>query len=108
VWVSVSFFKEGRTRGELTRVGGHMTTMAGFGVDERGSTDRDVIILHDPDDSRSATLQRRYLQPEEVRNEYGLYGRQRFDLDGFLDVTKSFKMRKGYRAIITNVFVLDI
>ncbi len=108
VWVSVSFFKEGKTRGELTRVGGHMTTMAGFGVNERGSTDRDVIILHDPDDSRSATLQRRYLQPQEVRNEYGLYGQHRFELDGFLDVTKSFGMRAGYRAIITNVFVLDI
>lgn len=108
VWVSVSFFKEGRRRGELTRVGGHMTTMAGFGVNKRGSTDRDVIILHDPDDGRRGQVQRRYLEPEEVRGETGIAGSHKYDLDGYLDVSGSFRMRKGYRAIITHVFVLDI
>ena len=108
VWVSVSFFKEGKTRGELEYVSGHMTTMAGFGVDESGSTNRDVIILHDPDDSRNAIPQRRFLEPEEVRNEAGMFRGHRVDLDGYLDVSKSFRLRPGYRAIITNVFVLDI
>ena len=108
VWVSVSFFKEGRTRGELEYSGGHMTTMAGFGVDEGGSTNRDVIILHDPDDSRNATPQRRFLTPDTVRHEFATHGAERIDLDGYLDVSRSFRMRKGYRAIITSVFVLDI
>jgi hypothetical protein len=108
VWVGVSFFKEGRSRGELEYTGGHMTTMAGFGVDERGATNREVIILHDPDDSRNATLQRRFLNPEPVRNAFASHGDARIDLDDYLDVSSSFRMPKGHRAIITSVFVLDI
>lgn len=110
VWVSVSYFEEGRKPGEWRRIGGHMATMAGFGVDERGSTDRDVIILHDPDDGHSASVQRRYLHTEPLRNVRAVdgSGRVMFDLDGYLDVTKDFRMRAGYRAAITNVFVLEM
>ncbi len=108
VWITVSFFKETSKRGELALVQGHMTTMAGFGVNERGETDRDVIILHDPAENVRSEVERRYLQPEVVRNEFGSYGNYRFELDGFMDVSKSFGMRGDYRAIITNVFVLDM
>jgi hypothetical protein len=110
VWVSVNFFKETKRSGDLMLVGGHMTTMAGFGVDKNGNTDRDVIILHDPDDGHSANVQRRYLNTERVRNAFFVdrNGRQIAPLDDYLDVSSSFKMRKGYRAIITNVFVLDM
>jgi len=110
VWVSVSFFEETRKSGEWRRIGGHMTTMAGFGVDQRGSTDRDVIILHDPDDGQSASVQRRYLNTEPLRNVRAVdgSGRVAFELDDYLDVSKDFNMRDGYRAVITNVFLLDM
>jgi hypothetical protein len=110
VWVSVSFFEETRKSGEWRRIGGHMATMAGFGVDERGSTDRNVIILHDPDDGHSASVQRRYLNTEPLRNVRAVdgSGRVAFELDDYLDVSKDFNMRDGYRAVITNVFLLDM
>ena len=110
VWISVGFFKEGNRSGDFQRVGGHMTTMAGFGVNERGATDRDVIILHDPDDGHRASVQRRYLHPERIRNAVHVdnNGRQIARLDDFLDVSGSFNMRQGYRAILMHVFVLDM
>ncbi len=110
VWISVGFFKEGNRSGDFQRVGGHMTTMAGFGVNERGATDRDVIILHDPDDGHRASVQRRYLHPERIRNAVHVdsNGRQIARLDDFLDVSNSFNMRQGYRAILMHVFVLDM
>ncbi len=110
VWVSVSFFEETRKPGEWRRLGGHMATMAGFGVDERGSTDRDVIILHDPDDGHAASAQRRYLRTESLRNVRAVdgSGQVMFEMDDYLDVTRDFNMRQGYRAVITNVFVLDM
>ena len=87
-----------------------MATMAGFGVDARGSTDRDVIILHDPDDGHSASVQRRYLNTEPLRNVRAVdaSGRVMFELDDYLDVSRDFNMRNGYRAVITNVFLLDM
>ena len=110
VWISVAFFKEGNRSSDLLRVGGHMTTMAGFGVNEKGATDRDVIILHDPDDGHSANVQRRYLHPERIRNAFYVdkTGKQIARLDGFLDVSGAFNMRRGYRAILMHVFVLDM
>jgi hypothetical protein len=110
VWISVVFFKEGNRSGELQRIGGHMTTMAGFGVNEKGATDRDVIILHDPDDGHRASVQRRYLHPERIRNAFHVdkNGRQIARLDDFLDVSHAFNMRRGYRAILMHVFVLDM
>ena len=110
VWISVGFFKEGNRSGNFQRVGGHMTTMAGFGVNERGATDRDVIILHDPDDGHRTSVQRRYLHPERIRNAslVDKNGRQIARLDDFLDVSSAFNMRRGYRAILMHVFVLDM
>lgn len=110
VFVSLGFFRQTSSRNEFEWVGGHMTTMAGFGVDERGSTDRDVIILHDPDDGHSATVQRRYLHPERIRQLTGLLnnGRYRFALDDYLDVSAAFRLKPDYRAVIMHVFVLDM
>ena len=110
VWISVGFFKESNRPGDLRRVGGHMTTMAGFGVNRNGATDRDVIILHDPDDGHSANVQRRYLHPERIRNATLVdnNGRQISRLDDYLDVSDGFNMRSGYRAILMHVFVLEM
>jgi len=110
VWISVGFFREGARSGDLERIGGHMTTMAGFGVNENGATDRDVIILHDPDDGHSANVQRRYLHPERIRNAFYVdsSGKQITRLDDYLDVSRAFNMRRGYRAILMHVFVLDM
>ncbi len=110
VWISVGFFKEGNRPGDFQRIGGHMTTMAGFGVNESGATDRNVIILHDPDDGYRASVQRRYLHPERIRNASLVdnNGRRIARLDGFLDVSGAFNMRRGYRAILMHVFVLDM
>ena len=110
VWISVGFFKEGNRSGDLQRIGGHMTIMAGFGVNEKGATDRDVIILHDPDDGHSANVERRYLHPERIRNAFYVdsNGRQITRLDDYLDVSGAFNMRSGYRAILLHVFVLDM
>lgn len=110
VWISIGFFQEGKRSGDLTRVGGHMTTMAGFGVNKTGNTDRDVIILHDPDDGLSANVERRYLKTERIRNAFYVdrNGRQIAPLDDYMDVSSGFNLRKGYRAIVTDVFVLDM
>ena len=110
VWISVGFFREGNRSSDLQQIGGHMTTMAGFGVNERGATDRDVIILHDPDDGHSANVQRRYLHPERIRNAFFVdsKGKQIARLDDYLDVSRAFNMRRGYRAILMHVFVLDM
>ena len=110
VWMTVSFLKEGNRRGDWRYSSSHMTTMAGFGVNKNGGTDRDVIILHDPDDGHSTRVQRRYLHPERIRNASYLTqnGRRLFSLADYLDVSPAFNMREGMRAVITHVFVLDM
>lgn len=110
VWISVGFFKQGNRAGDLEHIGGHMTTMAGFGVNKNGATDREVIILHDPDDGHAASVQRRYLHPERIRNASFIdsSGKQIARLDDYLDVSRSFNLRQGFRAILMHVFVLDM
>lgn len=35
-------------------------------------------------------------------------GQVMFEMDDYLNVTRDFNMRDGYRAVITNVFVLEM
>jgi hypothetical protein len=48
VWLNIGWYRYSPARKEYTRVGGHWVTLVGYGVDEAGKDDPDVIIIHDP------------------------------------------------------------
>lgn len=48
VWLNVGWYKFSREKKRYTRVGGHWVTLVGFGVDENGQEDPNIVIIHDP------------------------------------------------------------
>jgi len=110
VWLSIGFYKEGSSPGELSRVGGHIVTVAGYGLDADGSADRDVLILHDSDDNGGAVIQRHYLGFEELRQGTFLDGNgdRAGDADGHLMVKSGYRLRNGIVAIIDTAISLEL
>ena len=110
VWLSIGFYREGSAPGELQRFGGHIVTVAGYGVDANGSADRDMLILHDSDDSRSTQIQRLYLSVEELRQGRFVNGdgEHAGDVDGHLKVKGGYRLRSGIIAIIDSAMSLEL
>lgn len=48
VWLNVGWYRYSARKGEYVRLGGHWVTMVGFGKDENGQADPNVLIVHDP------------------------------------------------------------
>ena len=110
VWLSIGFYEEGSTPGELKRIGGHIVTVAGYGVDANGSADRDMLILHDSDDDGGTEIQRQYLGFEELRRGHftNRDGDHAGDADGHLVVKSGYRLRSGIVAIIDSAISLEL
>lgn len=64
VWLNVGWYVFSPKKNRYMRVGGHWVTLVGFGVDENGRENPDVLIIHDP-----ATLQKHTSGNDYVRLE---------------------------------------
>jgi hypothetical protein len=110
VWLSIGFYEEGSSPGELHRLGGHIVTVAGYGVDADGSPDRDIVILHDSDDNGGTQIQRQYLAFEELRD--GTFvnpdGSNGGDVSGHMQVVRGYNLRRNIIAIIDSAISLEM
>lgn len=61
-WLCVGWYTyDGETK-EYTRNGSHWVTVAGYGMDEDGKEDPDILIVHDPAPSTGRRPQREYVR----------------------------------------------
>ena len=60
VWLNVGWYKHNPSKDEYTRIGGHWVTLVGFGKDERGKSNRNLLILHDPSSRAGKTFKNEY------------------------------------------------
>ena len=110
VWLSIGFYEEGSAPGELRRLGGHIVTVAGYGVDADGSPDRDVVILHDSDDNGGSVIQRHYLAFEDRRDGTFILpdGSHGGDVGGHMQVIRGYNLRSDIIAIIDSAMSLEM
>ncbi|HHI81600.1 MAG TPA: hypothetical protein ENJ99_00445 [Rhizobiales bacterium] len=109
VFLSIGFYKQGSRVNEWQRIGGHFVTVVGYGVDENGNVDRDMVILHDPDDGRTGKVQKRFLRLEEMRNGTFIDRRgNEADASGHMKVTGGMRLKEGYMAVVDAVVALDL
>ena len=110
LWIAIGFYEEGNLTGELKRVGGHMVTIAGYGVDEHGDPESSTLILHDSDDRQSSEIQRIYLRTESLRGGWFLNADEEraTEADGHLAVTGGYRLRSGIIAIIDSAIALGL
>ncbi len=109
VFLSLGFYSEGDSAGDLVRTGGHFVTVVGFGVDEDGNVDRDYVVLHDPGDGRSSTVTKRYLKLEQLRNARFIDRRgNEYDASEHLKVAKGLRLADGSIVVVDAVVALDL
>jgi C-terminal processing protease CtpA/Prc len=48
VWLNVGWYKYDPSKEEYERIAGHWVTLVGYGKDENGRLDSNILILHDP------------------------------------------------------------
>lgn len=108
LWLGIGFYTEGKLPGEYVRISGHMVTVAGYGVGEDGSPDRDTLILHDSDDGGRG-VQRIYLRTEAIRDgQFVERDGGKNDARDHLLVTDGYRLRNGYFAIIDSAISLGL
>ncbi len=110
IWLAIGFYEPGKLPGEYRRIGGHMVTVAGYGVGPDGAPDRDTVILHDSDDGGGTQIQRVYLTTEEIRQGdfVDRNGRKLARADGHLMATGGYRLRRGIVAIIDSAISLGL
>jgi len=109
VFLSVGFYREGQRPGELKRIGGHFVTVVGFGVDEKGNVDRDMVVLHDPGDRRSPDVKKRYLRLEQMRsNRFISRNGDESEAGEHLKITDGMRLRSGVIGVIDAVVALEL
>ena len=110
VWLAIGFYREGKMPGDLQRIGGHIVTVAGYGVDASGAPERDTLILHDSDDGGGTEIQRIFLQTQTLRKGHFVdrKGNRAGDAQGHLVATSGYRLRSGILAIIDSAVSLDL
>jgi len=68
VWLNVGWYKFSRVRNEYRRVGGHWVTLAGFGADESGQEDPNILIIHDPGVTPGCSISNSYVRMVKIQN----------------------------------------
>ncbi|MFH1614738.1 MAG: S41 family peptidase [Planctomycetota bacterium] len=48
VWLNIGWYKYDSSRDEYERIAGHWVTLVGYGKDDSGRIDSNILILHDP------------------------------------------------------------
>ena len=111
-WINVGWYARDPQRpGVLRRTGGHWVTLAGYGLDSRGASAQDTLILRDP--SPRSGKQARYEFVRTSAMQFGrLEGPQRGlprPATGMLRMTSGLAMPAGtHVALIDGVAVLTL
>ncbi len=110
LWLAIGFYRQGKLPGEFHRIGGHMVTVAGYGIDENGDAERDTLVLHDSDDGGGTQLQRIYLRTAALRNGWFMDSNDErtVETNGHLMVTHGYHLRSGVIAIIDSAISLGL
>jgi hypothetical protein len=110
LWLAIGFYEEGDLPGELRRIGGHMVTVAGYGVDENGDAEHGTLVLHDSDDGGATEIQRIYLRTKALREGWFMdpSNKRAAEADGHLVVTHGYRLRNGVIAIIDSAISLGL
>lgn len=47
-WINLGWYRHDKEKDEYERIGGHWVTLVGYGADEKGETNKQIIVVHDP------------------------------------------------------------
>ena len=68
VWLNVGWYRYNERTDQYRRIGGHWVTLVGYGMDEKGKNDPDVLIIHDPASRAGRFFAHEYVRVEEIES----------------------------------------
>jgi hypothetical protein len=95
VWLKIGWYRQ--ASGEWRKFAGHWVTLVGHGVDERGRSAPDVLIVHDPAPRSGERLSSDYVKllPLESGTLRSLSGRRTISSSGFFRLGGGMKIKDG-------------
>ena len=67
VWVNVGWYSYNSSKDEYARIAGHWVTLVGYGKDEKGDQNPDILIFHDPSPRAGKTFANEYVTVSRIR-----------------------------------------
>mgnify|MGYP001098765619 FL=1 len=111
VWLNVGWYRYNKRNDEYLRIGGHWVTLVGYGVDENGNRDGNVLIVHDPSPRAGRAFANEYVRLESINggrvtgNKKGLP----HDAEGYYRLTGGMHIKKrADLGILDGVVVLKM
>ena len=68
VWLNVGWYKYDPSGNNYERIAGHWVTLVGYGKDEKGVIDPDILILHDPSPRAGHDFGNEYARAERIND----------------------------------------
>lgn len=68
VWLNVGWYQYNVSRNEYKRIAGHWVTLVGYGKDENGKLNPNILILHDPSPRAGEAFNNEYAIVSRIRS----------------------------------------
>jgi C-terminal processing protease CtpA/Prc len=66
VWLNVGWYKYNPSKNQYERIAGHWVTLVGYGKNENGKIDPNILILHDPSPRTGRDFSNEYASAEKI------------------------------------------
>jgi C-terminal processing protease CtpA/Prc len=68
VWMNVGWYKYNAKEDKYARIAGHWVTLAGYGKDEKGQVDPNILIIHDPSPRAGMKFSNEFILASEIHS----------------------------------------
>ncbi|MFP5212435.1 MAG: hypothetical protein ACLGPL_03570 [Acidobacteriota bacterium] len=112
VWLNLGWYLYDEAKREYRRTGGHWVTMVGYGVDEHGTANDSVLIVHDPFPRNGMAPSNDYLHLERINDDAMIQSREAppggISAKGQYRLTRGIAMKTGARALLDGAIILHM
>ena len=110
VWLNVGWYKFNPGKKEYVRMGGHWVTLVGFGADENGMEDPDVVIIHDPGaNTHGCQLCNDYIRLQSIESGSLIGGTgTKYNAAGFYRMTGGMRAYGKITALLDGAIRLEM
>ncbi|MHC4487848.1 MAG: S41 family peptidase [Planctomycetota bacterium] len=68
VWMNVGWYKYNAGKNEYARIAGHWVTLVGYGKDEKGQLNSNILIIHDPSPRTGSEFSNEFILVSRIRS----------------------------------------
>jgi C-terminal processing protease CtpA/Prc len=111
VLMNVGWYKYNANEDKYTRIAGHWVTLVGYGKDEKGKADPNILIIHDPSPRAGKKFSNEFVLVSKIHNGklIGNWVGLPRNADGYYKLTEGMHIKQGADyAILDGAVVLKL